>query len=201
MVCNWTKEVMRFDELFDTDNKGERWTEFVQNLIDRHGLEFHKGNQATVITSDDRKCVYRIWTIDPGYDQWLDYAQKHSGNPHVMRVLGKLRTVKARMKGLPLGTHVKFVKLEKLEPITDKDFIEAVDKFYNVNPASLPNTCLEYIESFVDMVSDDVIDLMRDYPQFFELLFDMVKTYSANDICAQNVMMRGNVPVLIDPFK
>lgn len=177
---------MYLSEIFDTERSDKRWTDIVNDMIEKHGLKKFQGLQATVIATPDRDHVYRMWTRDPGYEQWLDIASKMQDDPHVVKILSKVRTIKTKFKGMPSDLKVKLVKLEKLNPIV-KDKGKADRAFH-------------YWTFSEDKRSIDQSFMMNN-KSFFDTLNKINDSTRLNDVTAENVMMRGDTLVLVDPIR
>lgn len=182
-------------EVFDTPKIDSKWTDFVQSLVDKYGLQKFTGNQATVLSSQDRTCVYRIWSRDRGFERWLNYAHNHQDNPYVVKVLSKVNVVQTQFKGMPSDVRLKIVKLEKLSPIADRSFSDTLD----VVVAEQPVAEFEQFKSNILQHYSKVAPVIEKYEQFFRFIHELMAS-GANDLNSENVMMRGDVPVVVDPF-
>jgi hypothetical protein len=177
---------MYLSEIFNAEISDQRWTDIVNAMIEKHGLESFHGLQATVVATPDRDHVYRIWTRDPGYERWLDIARGMQDNPHVMKILSRVRTIPTKFKGMPKDLKVKFVKLEKLKPIV-KNKARADQAFH-------------YWTFSEDKENIDQSFMMNN-KSFFDTLNKINDKVRLNDVTADNVMMRGDTLVLVDPLR
>lgn len=182
-------------EVFDTPKVESKWTDFVQALVDKYGLQKFTGNQATVLSSRDRTSVYRIWSKDPGFEKWLSYVQQHQDNPYVVKVLSKVHVVQTQFKSMPSDVKLKIVKLEKLTPISDQHFWNALDTVV----AEQPVADFEQFKNSIEQAYSNVKPVIDKYEPFFRFVHQLM-VFGANDLNSENVMMRGNVPVVTDPF-
>jgi hypothetical protein len=165
--------------------------------------------------------VWRVWEKDPGYERFLDFVQNNP-NEHFPKILSKVRVEKVKFAKPVQDTTIKFVKLEKLKPLNvngisslsdaiqiigmsneelDKDKLllgSIEDKADYVLSLPIPST------SDIDKDDEDAMESIRDAiiknEKFFELVFNLMLNHQGNDINPENVMLRGNVPVIIDPF-
>lgn len=199
---------MRLNEIFNTEKSDQRWTDQLQALIDKHGLKKFNGNQATVITSEDRKSVYRIWSRDPGYEKWLAIAEKMQSNPHIMKIKGRLRIIPTQFKGMPKDVRLKFVKLEKLAPIKDDEINELVIAADHILSGWNSTERNDHdVDSFIETI---MAELERDgevpslralaekHRSFLETILEVSRN-GFNDFHEENIMMRGDTLVLTDP--
>lgn len=204
---------MKLLELFDSKPRAaDLWYEVLNDLLGKHDLEEFHGGQARVITSKDRKHVYRFWKSDFGYEKWLKVALTMQSNPHVVKILGKLRTLPVKTAALPQTT-VKFIKLEKLAKVTDpsiKNMIEVLDQvrfrssfafIHKQTPAELHAFALSdegFNDSFTTL-TDGGRKKLESEKKFVETYFILLKK-GYNDLQGENIMMRGDTIVVCDPL-
>lgn len=203
---------MLLNEIINAPSSEMRWTDALQAMVDKHGLHKFTGNQATVITSPDRKAVYRVWARDPGYEKWLAVAETMQDNQHIVKILGRLRTIPTRFKGLPKDVQLKFAKLEKLEPLADgplHDMVSVADDI--LKNWSVSEREEHDVESFIETMAAQAETLTDDpeegaklkriaeqHKSFLKTQLELsLKGY--NDFHAENVMLRGTTLVITDP--
>lgn len=189
------------------------YPDFIAALAAKHGIDIGEGMQAKVLIIPDKQYVYRLWLDDPGYEQFLEFCSKHKSE-HLPKIFSKPRTLDLTFKKLPRGMKLKVVKLEKLLPISDKELEHAIEMFqelkFRMSFAKLDSLTFD---EFMSVMTTDpgtshgaefikptakTKDTILKYKSFFELCLSMTKI--ANDIIPSNVMMRGDVPVLVDPI-
>lgn len=201
---------MKLNEIFDT-NQDTTFADTMQAFIDKHKLQRFDGNNAIVIADEKRSYVYRVWAYDPGFEEWLQYAEKHQDNPHVIKLLSKVKTSKATFDKLPKNLKLNYIKVEKLKPLTRDlaDFFEAhhFAGMYYGKPAKTFEEHMERLRKFVDKGEyvdygfewDDAwYKLMDEQKSVIELILELMNK-GFNDTNAENMMMRGSVVVLTDP--
>lgn len=182
----------------------------LQQLIDKKGLSKAEGGQGTVIWNENKNYVWKFWFKDAEYERFIKYVEAHKGNKHLPKFLSKVRTEAISFKKMPKDMVCNYVKLEKLTPLEPSTFSDALDCLNNANwqPSQVPKTINELIDSLnpkmipnhSDAELDEITDAIRKNKEFFELCLDLMKA-GANDLHSDNVMMRGSVPVVIDPYK
>lgn len=194
------KYTMKLTEILDTD-QDSNFQQALDAFIKRHGLEHSYGTNANVLLDTKRNYVYRFWFRDPGYEKWLKYAQLHQDNPHIVKILGKVRTSDARYKGLPKNLTMKYVKIEKLTPMVDEKLIHAIDSAANLSD--------EYFKMYLKDWEDGkelpewvkpLMQVAHKYPKLLSTILELKQHGLANDLTGDNVMMRGQVPVITDPL-
>ena len=143
--------------------------------------EMGSGLYGLVYARPEDDYVVKIFAPDQGYRRYLDYMQSNLQNPYVPKLRG--RPVK-----LPRG--FTLVRIEKLREIDAKLYNE-----------------IRYLETpRGDVMYRAARKQFEDrYPQFLNLL-DELKDISgrdsriAFDIHSGNIMQRGSLPVVTDPF-
>jgi hypothetical protein len=177
-------------------------------FVEKYGLDAFEGGQATVIGRGNH--VWRAWFNDPGYERFLKYVEANKGNKFLPRILSRVREEPAKFKR-SLARSIKYVKIEKLEDLGLTFFTDALDSLYFtfIPTDKLPSTVEELAElsmtfkipSHSDAEHEEIRDEFLKHKEFFEVVLDLMKNHNANDLTSGNIMMRGNVPVIIDPFK
>lgn len=187
-----------------------RWTDALQAMVDKHGLQKFTGNQATVITSANRKVVYRVWAKDPGYEKWIEIARSMQNNPHIVKVYGPVRTIPTKFKGMPKDVQLKFVKLEKLQPmqISRGPWRLAVDAGDVISNWNMSERNENNIDSFIESIAAQADTYNNDGEKireqaiaqkpFLETMLELSR-HGYNDWREENIMLRGSVLVITDP--
>lgn len=133
--------------------------------------------------------VIKIFDInDTGYRRYLDYVLENKSNPHVPKII---------------GNPVKFLKryyivrMEKLRPYDhskeDQDIYTAIllqirDLFYQESKPKPKD-----MEIMIKKMN-------AKYPNLKPVLEMIAKNYDSLDMHPQNIMFRGKIPVITDPF-
>jgi hypothetical protein len=198
------RELANFPEKHDL-----KFSEALAKFIEQHGVKAFEGGQATVISRGEH--VWRSWFNDPGYERFLKYVEANKGNKFLPKVLSKVREEPTQFKGMPKGMTIKYVKLEKLEQAQIGIFTDAVDTLYfaHIKPSTLPDTVEELAEMALTLKvqqdseaeSEEIKAEILKNKDFFKVVLDLMKHHNANDLQSDNVMMRGSIPVINDPFK
>lgn len=177
-------------------------------FVGQHGLEAFEGGQATVIGRGAH--VWRAWFDDPGYERFLKYIEANKGNRFLPRVLSRVREEPTKFKRSPTRS-IKYVKIEKLTDPGPNIFTDALDALYfaSIPIEKIPSTVEELaglsmtfkIPNHSDAEHEELRDEFLKHKEFFKVVLDLMKNHNANDLTSGNVMMRGKIPVIIDPFK
>jgi len=203
---------MKVNEIFNSISNKNDIRDILDKLVDKHGLNLFNGQHAYVIPSRTGKFVYRIWGKDPGFEQWMHIALTMQNNPHIVKILNKIRTI----EDARFGPHwsAKILKLEMLAPITDPALSEAITfmdatkfsysfsnlKNMNVDDFINATTDIRNAEtSYLDKISQHAIEFLHNNKNFVETFLTLVKM-GYNDMHSNNILMRDNVPVIVDPL-
>ena len=173
-------------------------------FVAKHGLEAFEGGQAVVVGRGLH--VWRAWFNDPGYERFLKYIEANKGNKFLPRILSRVREEPTKFKRSP-ARNIKYVKIEKLTDPGKTSLTDALDMlhFASIPTDKLPSTAEELAELSSTFCKPNQSEVIRGvflkHKEFFEVVLDLIKNHNANDLTSGNVMMRGEVPVIIDPFK
>lgn len=184
---------------------------FIQQInakTSRSAKQMPPGSNAVVIdTKSSNSFVWRVWMDDPGFERFLGYVKNNAGSEHLPKILSRVRTEAVTFSRLVKGKTVKILKLEKLSALEKGPLFDAVESMGEMSKSDLndvnsisslaeklelpraPNSTLEQMKAVV-MANENL----------FLTMMDLIKHHNANDINNSNVMMRGNVPVITDPF-
>ena len=207
---------MKINEVFDSVPKsGGPETDLyhiLKRLVNQKGLQLFQGGNAYVLPSGDGKTVYRVWNHDPGFEDWLQYAQANQHNPHVVKILSQLRVIDNIRYRQDQNTSLKVIKLERLAEFDSEQDEAANDAFERLGGfdhyAGLgvaKSMSKQEFNAFVLRNNDEALQLSHEslayitqFPQFVDLCHELLnKGYT--DIRPGNVMKRGNIPVITDP--
>ena len=185
-----------------------KFTDAVEAFVNKHGIKAFKGSNATVIDRDGY--VWRTWFNDPGFERFLKYIESNKSNPHLPKILSRVREEPVQFKGMPKGMKIKYVKVEKLSDLEPGDLSDAIGAALILANRNIKSTSVDELADLIakknivpsdsDATSFEIAGTVRKYKKFFEVINDLHNDHRANDIISSNVMMRGDVPVITDPF-
>ena len=161
--------------------------EFIENLKREGYREYLAGEGlfAGVFSKPDDNWVVKLYYADDsGYETYLKYVLQNQNNVHVPKIIGK-----------PV-TFLKKYRILRMEKLRKYDINNEDDqKIYSalINYIDFKKIYPEHIPSNVQWLTDE-------YPQLSDLIDLMVKNHSSLDLHPGNIMFRGNVPVITDPF-
>lgn len=185
------------------------FTDALKEFVSKHGVNVFQGGQAWVI--DRGSYVWRVWFKDPGYERFLKYLESTPDSPHLPKILSKLREEPVQFSGMPNGMSIRYLKLEKLSPMSNGPFKDSVNalSFCNIRASEVPEDIVELLSKaklFNDtgfgrtITPKDFRDQVLRNSKFFTLVLDLMRNHKANDIADENIMQRNGVPVITDPF-
>ena len=138
---------------------------------------------------EDNQVIKIFDTTDTGYKRYLDFVLKNKTNIHVPVI-----------KGYPVPFLKKYtiVRMEKLRPYSNSSeydqniftiIISLVRDIHsgktNPKPSDLKKSIKEFKKSF---------------PTIMPVLELLAKNYDSLDLHSKNIMFRGKIPVITDPF-
>lgn len=178
--------------VFDTPNKG--WKRLDSGVF------------KSAYLPPDKSCVVVCAYEMPAADlAWYDYA-KRSTNPHIVKVLGGPLVVKHRGKNLTM------VRCELLSPTKGRlsrlldDINYVFCGGFQIDATTVVKTMRAVSRgvSLGNVRGERLLaSLLSTEPGLYKALYlsaQAAPSYALIDISADNVMMRGTVPVLIDPW-
>lgn len=170
------------------DKQNERYRKlktFTQFLVDQGFTRVGMGSFAAVYEKPGYPWLFKLFNHDTAYEKYIRWVIKNQNNPHVPKIKGNL---------FPINKNTYVVRMEKLTPI---DF-GAIDQ----------NT--RKLISILDSFEDSSIStgknrwLKETYPGIWNILQELEHIGNQNnvslDIHMNNIMMRGDTPVITDPL-
>ena len=161
--------------------------DFLQSLR-QHGFDEEKligsGYYAMVFSRPADQFVLKIFENDPGYLHFLKFIKNSPSNIHLPKI-----------KGRPIRLNKRFtmIRIERLSTANEsqRDYNYVIKKYSRE---------LEY--EILD--SDNRYILKAEYPALLDTidtLYQSIKNTNINlDLHEENVLYRGNIPVITDPF-
>jgi hypothetical protein len=181
---------MKIDELVGYKNKPEyqatKSTSFISDLqkklqdLGYKKYELGSGIFGVTYARPGENFILKVYQTDRGYDSFLKFIKDHAGSPFVPKLKGK---------PIHLPNNFTIVRMERLEEMS-MDAYMAINHFlYSTSP-------------IIRKVSTTELD--THFPGFtdflLELKADAAQKNMALDMHMGNIMMRGNTPVVIDPY-
>lgn len=183
---------MRFRELFDTrlDEISRPATrKDVDAVLRKAGYKrLGYGAYGAVYQKSGSNYVLKIFdSNDRAYLDFIDFSKRHSNNPHFPKFFGKVVKVTHRYYA---------VKVELLSPYKG-DSTHFREYIKNRDYA------IKKPESLIAEIVNDALDELSNYPsllQACDLLIDEFGKKHRFDIKDENIMMRGDTIVFVDPI-
>jgi hypothetical protein len=160
----------------ERDTAMEKLTDYLETQGFKH---IGQGSYSEIYLKPGYPWMFKLWSHDPAYLWWITWAAQHQDNPNVPRV-----------KGLPvkIAPDTYVVRLEKLRGRSRYDHKQLTDM-------------LDGIETVDDISKEDLQWIRREYPGIYDALRVIQRAGSdfVVDLHSDNIMMRGQIPVLADP--
>lgn len=156
------------------------------------------GHFANVFEKDG--VIYKFWIMDPAYDKFIEYVEKHKDNPHLPKFLSRRKQLTAfhrRHKDHP--KKINYIKIEKLGKNSKlpggflQDLTWAIRETYRNGEKDREEQLIKAWERKPELAS------------FIKTVFDVMDFLTKNvhdfywDLKIDNILSRGPVPVLTDP--
>lgn len=203
-----------------TDTNDMMLDDLFQYYMDKTGYKkLGSGLTGVILKHPTKNEVLRFWFDDIGYEDFLNYATTHKSK-YLVKVLSKPKTLKLRTKNVKDNvTHktVKYVRLEYLTPYNEnmKIFGIPFDKVKTLLAAiggkGHKETLAHNASNIID--DDEIYKLLglnikkldlKGFREFINVYVDIMRSVPETDIWAdlhdKNIMMRGDIPVIIDPL-
>ena len=125
--------------------------------------------------------VFKIFHDDEGYLHFFNYAKTHQNNPNVPKTKGGALTLASDS----FMGKLYLVRIEKLSPFPVGN--EVLNLLWGID--------------FSDDLTPEIEQkIAKVYPGIIDVLKDAFSSGYSLDLHPGNVMMRGNIPVIIDPL-
>lgn len=170
--------------LYNILSNSTSMAEFVENLKANGYRKYliGEGWYSGVFASPEDRYVIKIFQEDPGYEHFLTYMKSNQHNPHVPKIKGK------PVKFLKKYTIVRLEKLRSIDSNQkDEDVYERIYNYVFDQSSSKALLNRQWIE--------------KNYPQLPEILDSLAQNRHALDLHRGNIMFRGDVPVITDPYQ
>lgn len=176
------------------------------------------GQTGVVLKRPDKNEVIKFWYMDEAYDDFIEYASTHN-NKHLVKILSKPKKITITTKnknGVQTKKKINYVRLELLKPYSRSINLFGISfaKFnllltfmagqqhkntFNYTVTSVIENPETYRILEIDREKID-IEGLRDFIKVYVACMNAMKTDNIwADLHNENIMMRGNVPVIVDP--
>lgn len=179
-------------------------TAFLNRMVRDKKIKVRNGSFAFVVIPEDTAYVYKVWTHDDGWWEYLEYIGDHPNNEHLLRTKGRIKKIKFTFKRPEdFDTDLHVIKLEKLAELETNDeaygqvrglmlYLRKYD-VHKLNKEDIPE-----IQAWIQEK-----EFVKPPPaSFIETVLDVLQSsaISSNDFHTGNVMLRGNTLVITDPY-
>jgi len=178
--------------------------DFLNLKIKSGEIKVKWGDFSFVVIPTDANYVYKVWTHDDGWWEYLEYVNDHPGNEHLLKVIGRIKKIKyvfKRPKDFDTDLHI--VKLEKLSELErDSEAYKQVESlmlfFRKHNISKLTKNDVKDIQVWIKEKGS----VQPPPASFIETAIDVLKSsaISYSDFHTGNVMLRDKTLVITDPY-
>lgn len=134
------------------------------------------GSFAAVFERAGYPWLFKIFNNDRAYLTYIKWVIDHQSNPNVPKIRGKL---------IKINDNTFAVRMEKLKPLLGSNYDSKLVSLLDSNPRTWADNQIEYIKD--------------NYPGIIQIVDELKKHNWKFDMHHNNIMMRGNIPVIIDP--
>jgi len=176
-------------DLSGVNNRISRLIQFQKYMVDNgFNAVGSPGQGGTAFEHPNYPWVFKIFTHDKAYFDYIQYARQHQNNPLIPKFKGNI---------IKINDNTFVVRIEKLHRISRNDqYNSLVGIISSIGDKS-------DIEWFMNNDPSRIQTLRHDYPKIFELMVDLMNTYPSHvlDLHRGNIMQRENGDlVVIDPM-
>lgn len=173
---------------------------FILNKWIKDGkIKVKDGSFSFVVIPNDTDFVYKVWSKDAGWWEYLEYIQDHSENPHLVKLKSRIKKIRYTFKRPADFDDVLYVvRVEKLQELTTNlDAYAQVRGLVNYVKRT-KHFDLVKAKSFIQ--NEQYIEPPPD--TFIQTVFDVLNSavISYHDFKPDNVMLRGDTLVITDPY-
>ena len=170
----------------------------LDSILHDKGFKYlDQGQYGTVWAHPNLNYVLKVFdSLDKGYLKFLEIASNNQSNPHFPKIIGK---------PIKITDHAMGIRLEKLSPwpASRSPTDMAID--WIIAHLDFPNWKTQLDLPHYKHIKPDVVKLLKKWPQLPNAMLQFVKFEENNpglglDLSNDNIMMRGDCPVIVDPF-
>ncbi len=181
--------------------------EYLNTLIRDGKIKVRSGSYAFVVIPTDASIdyVYKVWTHDDGWWEYLEYVGDHPNDPHLLKIKSRIKKIKFTFKRpKDFDTSLFIVKVEKLKELEEGseeyDQVKGLMNYFRYNDVNKLTT---------SDIPDIQARVMREESvkpppaSFVQSVIDVLQsaTISYTDFHMGNVMMRDDKTLVVtDPY-
>jgi hypothetical protein len=190
-----------------------------QKYIEETGYDLlGSGQTGVVLKHPEKNEVIKFWYMDEAYEDFIEYASTHN-NKHLVKILSKPKKITITTKnknGVQTKKKINYVRLELLKPYSRSINLFGISfAKFNLLLAFMAgqqhkNTFNYIVSSVIENpetyrileIDREKIDIegLRDFIKVYVACMNAMKTDNIwADLHNENIMMRGNIPVIVDP--
>jgi hypothetical protein len=157
------------------------------DFLETHGFhKLGKGSYGLAFEKTGYPWIFKIFTTDDAYLNYVKYSLANKSNPNVPRFKGGL---------IKINDHTFAMRIEKLKPLEHRNYQTGSD-------IRILASILSVLSTTIDEIDEGNLEFIKEtYPGVYKILSHYDNHFCFTfDIHGGNIMMRGNVPVIIDPI-
>lgn len=166
---------------FSREFQLQKWTQFLEQKGFKH---LGSGQFGGTYEKPGYPWVFKVFKNDPAYLYYFKYIRTHQNNVNVPKIKGNV---------IKINEDTFAVRLEKLTPIPN-------ELYYHLYAAVRAMVQTEGVRDIHKDTVKFLATFKKEYPGVFSVVTDMMKLPWRLDLGKANIMMRGNVPVIVDPI-
>ena len=195
--------------------KGQKDKDLLQLIKDLDEVKFKKaGEGAAAQVFEVNGMIYKFWAKDSAYEKFIEFVEKNQDNPHLPKLKSKVKEIRTFFKkpqGFP--DTIKYVKMEKLDPITYHEKIHGTKNVFIVDIIKEIYYSIDHKSEFREVeslakeaegskLSDQSLKEIKGLYDTFVQMYDKIPGINKMlvDLHAGNMMKRGNTIVITDPL-
>lgn len=178
--------------------------DFLNRKIAAGEITVRWGSFSFVVIPENADHVYKVWTHDDGWWEYLEYINDHSDNEHLLKIESRLKKIKFTFKRpQDFDADLYVAKIEKLQELETNE--EAYEQVKALMLFLRKHNIHKLTKEDVPSIQEWILKNQSVKPpaaSFIETVIDVLKSsiISDSDFHTGNVMLRGKTLVITDPY-
>lgn len=163
----------------------------LQDFLEKKGfVHLGSGEYGGVYEKSGYPWIFKVFKNDPAYKFYLDYCKKNKDNPNIPKIKWPI---------IKINNDTFAIRLEKLTPVWDNMYSDLHDKIRYVKAFYKHEFDRDNASQYMLEVEEIVNNFKKKYPGIYDIITTILDSNYRVDVHAENIMMRGDTPVFIDP--
>lgn len=164
--------------------------QFNKYLSDHGFKQLGAGAFAGVWEHPDHPWVFKIFKGDEAYFTYYNYCKQHRNNPNVPRIKGH---------PIKINNDTYAIRMEKLDPI-DQTLFKEMDNIIATYEKYALGVSKKQGAEVIGQINSKIAEYKHTYPGICKIIEMIYASGYRPDLHFNNIMQRGNVPVITDPM-